>query len=128
VYIVLRGTYHAQTNGYYNKAPGICNRFFIPAALPWHIRATTGKTCLPEADFRSQYFICRLAIGLFELYQGDPVFFRVGGGLADIGWAWTGYLGFCAGLELIAGSRIVPLYCESGRAVAEVQACRAAER
>ena len=90
-----------------------------------------------------------LAMELFELYQGDPVFVGVVGRLADGGLAGAGYFGFGAGLkrwrgrpglgshwhlasgrgqgqDALATARIVPLYGEGCRVVAQVQARRAA--
>ena len=38
-----------------------------------------------KANFFAKYSIVLLAMGLFELYQCDPVFAGIGGRLADVG-------------------------------------------
>jgi hypothetical protein len=86
------------------------------------------RTCLFEVKFSPKYYIGLIVMELFELYQGDPVFSGLAGRLADGGRAGAGYLGFGAGLELAAGSRIIPLNGEGSRAVTQIQVCRAAVR
>lgn len=63
-------------------------------------------------QFLPEFLSTLPSIGLFELYQGDPVFVSVAGGLTDVGGAGADYLGFCAGLKFAAGTRTEPLYGE----------------
>jgi hypothetical protein len=55
-----------------------------------------------------------MVLRLLEFYQNCPVFAGLTGRPADVNFAGAGYLGFCAGLKLAAGSRIVPLDGKSG--------------